>query len=463
MIALFRQQTDEHMNNPVSPAPRFSHSADVLRNIAQDMLDYAKQQGASAASVDVSEGFGQGVTVRQGTVETIEYNRDKGLAITAYIGQQRGNASTSDFSPRAMRDTVDAALSIARYTAKDDCSGLPDADMLARDCPDMDLYHPWDLPIEAAIALAQQCEQAALDTDPRISNSEGATVNLHEAQFVSANSLGFIGSFPSSRHSLSCAVIAGQDDAMERDYWYAVARDAKELPNAQQVGRIAAERTVRRLNARQINTTQVPVLFEAPIASGLLGSFVNAVSGGSLYRKSSFLLDQMDKSVFASHINITDVPDIPRGLASSPFDNEGVRTQRRVIVENGVLRGYFLGSYSARKLGLRSTGNAGGNHNLILQSGTLDFTGLLNTMSRGLLVTELLGQGINAVTGDYSRGAAGFWVEDGKIQYPVQEITIAGNLKDMYRNIVAVGNDVLVQGSRQCGSILVEGMTIAGR
>lgn len=463
MIALFRQQTDEHMNNPASPAPRFSHSADVLRNIAQDMLDYAKQQGASAASVDVSEGFGQGVTVRQGAVETIEYNRDKGLAITAYIGQQRGNASTSDFSLRAMRDTVDAALSIARYTAKDDCSGLPDADMLARDCPDMDLYHPWDLPVEAAIALAQQCEQAALDTDPRINNSEGATVNLHEAQFVSANSLGFIGSFPSSRHSLSCAVIAGQDDAMERDYWYAVARDAKELPNAQQIGRIAAERTVRRLNARQINTTQVPVLFEAPIASGLLGSFVHAVSGGSLYRKSSFLLDQMDKSVFASHINITDVPDIPRGLASSPFDNEGVRTQRRTIVENGVLRGYFLGSYSARKLGLRSTGNAGGNHNLILQSGTLDFTGLLNTMSRGLLVTELLGQGINAVTGDYSRGAAGFWVEDGKIQYPVQEITIAGNLKDMYRNIVAVGNDVLVQGSRQCGSILVEGMTIAGR
>jgi PmbA protein len=450
------------MNNQVSSAPRFSHPADLLRNIAQDMLDYAKQRGASAASVDVSEGFGQGVTVRQGAVETIEYNRDKGLAITVYIGQQRGNASTSDFAPQAMRDTVDAALSIARYTAKDDCSGLPDADMLAHDSPDMDLYHPWDLPVDAAIALAQQCEQAALDTDARISNSEGATVNLHEAQFVSANSLGFIGGFPTSRHSLSCAVIAGQDDAMERDYWYAVARDAKDLPNVQQIGRIAAERTVRRLNARQLKTMQVPVLFEAPIASGLLGSFVNAVSGGSLYRKSSFLLDQLDKTIFATHINITDVPDIPKGLASSPFDNEGVQTQRRVIVENGVLRGYFLGSYSARKLGLRSTGNAGGNHNLVLQSGTLDFAGLLNTMSRGLLVTELLGQGINTVTGDYSRGAAGFWVENGEIQYPVQEITIAGNLKDMFRNIVAVGNDVLVQGSRQCGSILVEGMTIAG-
>jgi PmbA protein len=450
------------MNNQVSSAPRFSHPADLLRNIAQDMLDYAKQRGASAASVDVSEGFGQGVTVRQGAVETIEYNRDKGLAITVYIGQQRGNASTSDFAPQAMRDTVDAALSIARYTAKDDCSGLPDADMLAHDSPDMDLYHPWDLPVDAAIALAQQCEQAALDTDARISNSEGATVNLHEAQFVSANSLGFIGGFPTSRHSLSCAVIAGQDDAMERDYWYAVARDAKDLPNVQQIGRIAAERTVRRLNARQLKTMQVPVLFEAPIASGLLGSFVNAVSGGSLYRKSSFLLDQLDKTIFATHINITDVPDIPKGLASSPFDNEGVQTQRRVIVENGVLRGYFLGSYSARKLGLRSTGNAGGNHNLVLQSGTLDFAGLLNTMSRGLLVTELLGQGINTVTGDYSRGAAGFWVEDGKIQYPVQEITIAGNLKDMFRNIVAAGNDTLIQGSRQCGSILVDGMTIAG-
>jgi PmbA protein len=434
-----------------------------LRNIAQDMLDYAKQRGASAASADVSVGFGQGVTVRHGEVETIEYNRDKGLSVTTYIGQQRGNASTSDFSPQAVRDTVDAALSIARYTAKDDCSGLPDADMLSRDCPDMDLYHPWDLPVDAAIELAKQCEQAALDADKRISNSEGATVNLHEAQFITANSLGFIGGFPTSRHSLSCAVIAGEGDAMERDYWYAVARDARELMDARQLGCIAAERTVRRLNARQIDTMQVPVLFEAPIASGLLGSFVGAVSGGSLYRKSSFLLDQMDQQIFAPHINISDVPDIRKGLASSPFDDEGVRTQRRNIVENGVLRGYFLGSYSARKLGMRTTGNAGGNHNLILQSGELDFNGLLKQMGRGLLVTELLGQGVNQVTGDYSRGAAGFWVEHGEIQYPVQEITIAGNLKDMFRNVVAVGNDVLVQGSKQCGSILVEGMTVAGR
>ena len=466
------------MNALVSPVPRFSHSSDSLRNIAQDMLVYAKQRGASAASVEVSEGFGQGVTVRHGEVETIEYNRDKGLGITAYIGQQRGNASTSDFSPQAVRDTVDAALSIARFTATDDCSGLPDVDMLAHESTDpfdklrtdLDLYHPWDLPVEQAIALAQQCEQAALDADTRISNSEGATVNVHEAQFVHANSLGFIGGYPSSRHSVSCAVIGGKDDAMERDYWYSVARDAREIIEVRQIGRIAAERTVRRLNARQIATMQVPVLFEAPIAASLLGSFVQAVSGGSLYRKSSFLLDQMDQQIFSPHINIEDVPDIRKGLASSPFDDEGVRVQRRTIVEHGVLRGYFLGSYSARKLGMRTTGNAGGNHNLILRSslgkssgGDMDFDRLLKTMSRGLLVTELLGHGINAVTGDYSRGAAGFWVEHGEIQYPVQEITIAGNLKDMFRHIVAVGNDVLVQGSRQCGSILIEGMTVAGQ
>ena len=447
---------------------RFSNSAGVLHGIARDMLAYAKQRGASSASVDASEGFGQSVTVRRGEVETIEYNRDKGFGITVYIGQKRGNAGTSDFSPQAVRDTVDAALSIARYTATDDCSGLPDADMLARDCPDLDLYHPWDLSVEAAIDLAQQCEQAALDADPRISNSEGATVSVHEAQFVHANSLGFTGGYPSSRHSVSCAVIAGRDDAMERDYWYSVARDAREIVEVRQIGRIAAERTVRRLNARQLETMQVPVLFEAPIAASLLGHFAGAASGGSLYRKSSFLLDQLDQQIFSPHINIEDVPDIRKGLASSPFDDEGVRVRRRTVVENGVLHGYFLGSYSARKLGMRSTGNSGGNHNLILkasggESGELDFAGLLKKMDRGLLVTELLGQGVNHVTGDYSRGAAGFWVEHGEIQYPVQEITIAGNLKDMFRNIVAAGNDALVQGSRQCGSILIEGMTVAGR
>lgn len=449
------------MNAKAVKAPR---SAESLQQIAAETIAYARKQGATACATEVSEGFGQTVTVRQGEVETIEYNRDKGMSVSVYLGQRRGNASSSDFSMQAMRDTVEAALNIARYTAADDCAGLPDADQLATEFPDLDLYHPWDLEVEQAITLARDCEQAALSADKRIRNSEGATVNVHEGRFVQANSLGFIGGYPSSRHSMSCSVIAGRGDAMERDYWYSVARDAREILRVEEIGRIAAERTVRRLKARKLDTMQVPVLFEAPVAASLLGHFVGAVSGGSLYRKSSFLLDHLGKPVFASHIDLSDVPDIPRGLASSPFDEEGVRVRNRRIVENGVLQGYFLGSYSARKLGMQTTGNAGGNHNLILRSAhTRSFDGLLKEMGRGLLVTELLGHGVNNVTGDYSRGAAGFWVEHGEIQYPVHEITIAGNLKDMFRDFAAIGNDVVVQGSRQCGSILIEKMTVAGR
>lgn len=451
------------MTSILSAQTHFSHSPDTLRQIAQDLIQYARQQGATACAAEVSDGFGQAVTVRQGEVETIEYNRDKGLGISVYIGQQRGSASTSDFSPQAVRDTVDAALNIARFTAVDDCAGLPEPEMLATEFPDLDLYYPWLLDVEGAIALANRCEQAAFDTDKRIKNSEGASVNVHESQFVYANSLGFVGGYPSSRHSISCSVIAGKNDAMQRDYWYSEARDPADMLAAEKVGRITAERTVRRLNARKISTMQVPVLFEAPIAASLLGHFVGAVSGSSLYRKSSFLLDQLGNQVFSSNIHIEDVPDIRKGLASGAFDGEGVKTQRRTIVENGVLQGYFLGTYSARKLGMRTTGNAGGTHNLIVKPGELDFQGLLKKMQRGLLVTELLGSGVNGVTGDYSRGAAGFWVEHGEIQYPVEEITIAGNLKEMYKNIVAVGNDVLVQGSRQCGSILIENMMVAGQ
>jgi PmbA protein len=446
-----------------SSESRFSHSPETLREIAQDLLQYARKQGATAASAEVSDGFGQGVSVRQGEVETIEYNRDKGLSVSVYIGQRRGNASTSDFSPQAVRDTVDAALNIARFTASDDCAGLPEANMLATEFPDLDLYHPWQLEVDDAIALARECEQAAFAADKCIKNSEGATVNVHEAQFVYANSLGFVGGFPTSRHSVSCAVIAGKDASMQRDYWYSVARNAAEILKVEEIGRIAAERTVRRLKGRHLASTQCPVLFEAPVAASLIGHFVGAVSGGSLYRKSSFLLDRLGSQVFSSNIRIDDVPDIRRGLASSVFDDEGVKAQRRTIVDAGVLNGYFLGSYSARKLGMKTTGNAGGNHNLIVQPGKLDFDGLLKKMGRGLLVTELLGQGVNPVTGDYSRGAAGFWVEHGEIQYPVEEITIAGNLKEMFMGIVAVGNDVLVQGSRQCGSVLVERMSVAGR
>ena len=457
MDTLIKPQT------PADPDHNFSHSAEMLRQLARDMLQYAKQQGATSSAAEVSDGYGQAVTVRQGEVETIEYNRDKGIAVSVFLGQRRGNASTSDFSKQAVRDTVDAALSIARYTASDDCAGLPEQDMLATEFPDLDLYHPWTLNVEQAIELARECEQAAFARDKRINNSEGATVNVHEAQFVYANSLGFIGGFPTSRHSISCAVIAGKNETMQRDYWYSEARNAREMLKVEEIGRIAAERALRRLNARKLGTMQVPVLYEAPVAASLIGHFVGAVSGGSLYRKSSFLLDQLGKQIFSKNIHIDDVPDIPRGLASGAFDDEGVRTQRRAIVEKGVLQGYFLGSYSARKLGMKTTGNAGGNHNLIVRPGKLNFDGLLKKMGRGLVVTELLGQGVNHVTGDYSRGAAGFWVENGEIQYPVEEITIAGNLKDMFRHIAAVGNDVLVQGSRQCGSILVENMMVAGQ
>lgn len=451
------------MKSIVQIEHRFSHSPAQLSQLARDIIAYAGQQGASASSVEVSVGFGQGVTVRHGEVETIEYNRDKGVSFSVYLGQRRGNASTSDFSPQAVRDTVDAALAIARHTASDDCAGLPDHDVLATTFPDLDLYHPWQLDVEQAIQLAQECEQAAIGRDRRINNSEGASVNVLESHFIYANSLGFIGGFPTSRHSVSCAVIAGKGAEMQRDYWYSEARNAAEMLKVDEVGRIAAERTLRRLHSRKLGTMQVPVLYEAPVAASLLGHFVGAVSGSSLYRKSSFLLDQFGKQVFSGNIHIDDVPDIPRGLASSPFDDEGVRTERRTIVDGGVLQGYFLGSYSARKLGMKTTGNAGGTHNLILRPGGLDFNGLLKEMGRGLLVTELLGQGVNHVTGDYSRGVAGFWVEHGEIQFPVEEITIAGNLKDMYRNIAAVGNDVLVQGARQSGSILVEGMTVAGQ
>ena len=447
----------------VSRESRFSHTHEALREIAQDLIQYARKRGATAASAEVSDGFGQGVSVRQGEVETIEYNRDKGLSISVYIGQRRGNASTSDFSPQAVRDTVDAALNIARYTAIDDCAGLPEPEMMATEFPDLDLYHPWLLDVDDAIELARECEHAAYAADKRINNSEGATVNVHEAHFVYANSLGFVGGFPTSRHSVSCAVIAGKDDAMQRDYWYSVARNAAEILKVEEIGRIAAERTVRRLKGRNLASMQCPVLFEAPVAASLIGHFVAAVSGGSLYRKSSFLLDRLDTQVFSSVMRIDDVPDIRRGLASSPFDDEGVKAQRRTIVDAGVLNGYFLGSYSARKLGMKTTGNAGGSHNLIVQPGKFDIDGLLKKMDRGLLVTELLGQGVNPVTGDYSRGAAGFWVEHGKIQYPVEEITIAGNLKEMFKGIVAVGNDVLVQGARQCGSVLIERMAVAGR
>ena len=451
------------MNNlPVSDS-RFSYPLSTLQQIARDILTHARQGGATACETNVSDGFGQTVTVRQSVVETIEYNRDKGLSVTVYIGQKRGNASTSDFSPQAISDTVAAALSIARYTANDDCAGLADAELLAKDYPHLDLYYPWELSVEEAIELAKNCEQAAFAADKRIANSEGATISVSESQFIYANSLGFMGGYPLSRHSISCAMIAEQGDSKQRDYWYSVARDAADLESAESIGQKAGLRSAARLGARKIATCEAPVLFEAPVASSLIGHFASAVSGGNLYRKSSFLLDSIGQQIFAPDIQIIELPYIHKGLASSAFDDDGVATVERKVVENGIVQGYFLGSYSARKLGMRTTGNAGGTHNLIMQNAApMDFDALLKKMGTGLLVTELLGHGINAVTGDYSRGASGYWVENGEVCYPVEEITIAGNLQEIFQGILAIGNDVVVRGSKQSGSVLIDHMTVAG-
>ena len=440
----------------------FSYSYATLQQLAADVLGHASSNGATACEVDVSEGFGQTVGVRCDEVETIEFNRDKGVGITVYSGQRKGYASTSDFSPQALRETVEAALAIARFTAADDCAGLAEAALMAKDCPDLDLYHPWALSVEDAIETARRCEQAAFDASPQISNSEGATVSTQQAQFVSANSLGFMAGYPTSRHYISCSVIAGEQDAMQRDDWYTTHRDAARLDDPFSVGRIAAERAVARLGGRKVKTGEFPVLFEAPLAAGILGSLVHAASGGALYRKSSFLLDHLGKRVMPEFVNIVERPHIKCGLGSASFDSDGVATRDRDIVTDGILQGYFLSTYTARKLGMQTTGNAGGSHNLIIQPGELDRDALLARMGRGLFVTELLGHGINYVTGDYSRGAAGYWVENGKIAYPVEEITIAGNLKAMFAGILAVGNDVQVRGSKQTGSILIDRMTVAG-
>jgi PmbA protein len=443
--------------------PRFSYSLAQLQEMSETVLRLGKEAGASAAEAEVSLGFGQNVSVRMNETETIEYNRDKGVSVSVYFGQQKGHASTSDLSPQALQDTVAAACNIARYTAKDEFCGLADAALMAKNIPDLDLHHPWDITVDGAIELAKVCESEARGVDTRITNSEGASVSTYEGMFAYANSHGFNGGYASSRHSLSCSVIAddGQDN-MQRDYWYSTARSADGLESAQYVGRLAGERTLRRLGSQRIKTAQVPVMFDASISSGLISHLISAISGGSLYRKSSFLLDSLGKQVMSPLVTIEEQPHLLRGLASAPFDNEGVATTPRTLVKDGVLQAYVLSSYSARKLGMQSTGNAGGNHNLIVSHGTLDFNAMLKTMGTGLLVTELLGHGINMVTGDYSRGAAGFWVENGVIVHAVEEITIAGNLADMFKQIVAIGNDVLVQGSKQVGSVLIENMTVAG-
>lgn len=444
----------------------FSCQSGELRSLAQAVLERARRAGASGCDCDVSEGYGLTVTVRKARPDTVEHNRDRAIGVTVYFGDRpkvrRGHASTSDFSRAALEQTVDAAAAIARHTAEDDCAGLPDPELLARSQPDLDLYHPWELSTEDAVELAKRCEAAAFAASKKIRNSEGATVSAQQTQFVFANSLGFSGGYAGSRHWLSCAVIAEEKGLMQRDDWHSASRLPSRIADPKALGRYAGQRAAARLGARKIPTCQAPVLFEAPAAIGLIGHFVSAVNGGNLYRKTSFLVDSLGKQVLSPQVRIDERPLERQGMASSAFDEEGVATRERPIVRDGVVEGYFLGTYAARKLGMKSTASAGGHHNLVVRSEGPDFQGMLREMGRGLLVTELLGQGVNLVTGDYSRGAAGYWVEGGEIAFPVEEITIAGNLKEMFKRIAAIGSDVVVRNGRSMGSIVVENMTIAG-
>ncbi len=433
-----------------------------LKGAVAQVLEEANRQGASSAEAAVSADQGLSVTARLGDVETLEYHKDQGVGVTVYFGKRKGTASTSDLRPAALREAVGAACRIARYTAEDSCAGLADPELMAGDYPDLDLDHPWEVTAEQAIEIAKACEDAARSQDERIVNSEGASVNTFRGTAVYGNSHGFLGGYTGTRHSLSCSVIGEQDGAMQRDYWYSVSRDNEHLESPETVGREAARRTVHRLGARRLTTRQVPVVFACDVARSVLGHFVGAVRGGALYRKASFLLDHLDQPVFPDFVRIHEQPHLKGALGSAPFDSEGVATRSRDLVGNGVLKSYVLDTYSGCKLGMQSTGNAGGTRNLTIDPGEHDLDGLLKYMDTGLFVTELIGHGINMVTGDYSRGAAGFWVEGGEVQFPVEEITIAGNLKDMFMNLAAVGNDVDTRGNILTGSLLIEGMTLAG-
>ncbi|HXD40047.1 MAG TPA: metalloprotease PmbA [Ramlibacter sp.] len=457
------------MNKPdPRAATGFSYSRASFEELVDTALAHARKLGATDAGAEASEGCGLSVSVRKGELENVERNRDKSLGVTVYVGQRRGNASTSDFSLGAIEQTVQAAYDIARFTAEDPVAGLPDAQDIAGpdEQPDLDLFHPWTIDSAQAAQLALRCEGAAFATDKGITNSEGAGVSAQQSHFFSAHSRGFRGGYSSSRHSISVAPIAGKGSDMQRDAWYSSMRNADELAAPEAVGRYAAERALARLKSRKIATRECPVLFESPLAAGLMGGLVQAVSGGALYRKSTFLLDSMGKKVFPDHVDIVEDPLIRRGKGSAAFDEEGVRTKPRKVVNEGRIEGYFLSSYSARKLGMRTTGNAGGSHNLALTSRLTrpgdDLVEMLRKLGTGLFVIELMGQGVNYVTGDYSRGASGFWVENGELAYPVQEITIAGNMKSMFAGIQAVGSDTYNYGAKTVGSILIDRMKVAG-
>ena len=457
----------------VTPQPGFAYAPAQFQQHVEDALTLARSLGATDAAAEVSEGVGLSVSIRKGETENVERNRDKSMSITVYIGQRRGNASTSDFSRAALEQTVRAAHDIARFTAEDSAAGLPDSqDIATGDAAtrDLDLFHPWAIDAEHALQIALECEAAAFAVDKRITNSEGAGVSAQQSHFVAGNSRGFRGGYASSRHSVSVAPIASvpgrRGDDMQRDAWYTSMRAADELASPESVGRYAAERALSRLKSRKIKTCEVPVLFESSLAAGLLGAYVQATSGGALYRKSTFLIDSLGKQVLPAHIDIREDPHLPRGKGSAPFDDEGVLTRPRDVLSAGVVEGYFLSTYSGRKLGMRTTGHAGGSQNLGLTSRLTepgdDLQAMLRKLHRGLFVIELMGQGVNYVTGDYSRGAAGFWVENGQIQFPVHEITIAGNLRAMFKGMQAVGADKFTMGSKTIGSVLIDRLKIAG-
>jgi len=440
-----------------APAARLEQ----LAELARDVLARCRKRGASQAEVGLNEDRGLNVSVRLGEVETIEYTRDRGLSLTVYFGQRKGSASTADLDPASIETTIDQACAIARYTEDDPCAGLADAVLMATEFPDFDLWHPWGIGADQAIELAVRCETAGRDADSRISNADGTSLASSASLALYANSHGFIGREHGTSHSLSCSLIAGQGDAMQRDYWYDANCDAAALEAAESIGRRAAERAVARLQPRTPKTGEYPVLFAAEVARSLLGHLLSAVSGGALYRRASFLVDSLGQRVLPAGIDLIERPHLPRGHRSAAFDAEGVATRESALVKDGILQRYLLGSYSARKLGLTSTGNAGGVHNLAVSLGPHDRAELIGGVQRGLLVTELMGQGVNLITGDYSRGAAGFWIENGQIAYPVDEVTIAGNLRQLLQSIEAIGRDIDRRSHIACGSILIGRMTVA--
>ncbi len=438
------------------------YHSDELLSISKDILQEAKRLGAHQAEVSISADKGFSVSVREGDVETVEYNQDKSVEIDVYFGKRTGSASISDLSPKAIKAAVEAACHIAKFTDQDPAAGLADKEELAFHYPQLNLAFPWDISVEKAIEIAIHCENEARAQDKRLVNTEEVTVGTAQALHVYANSHGFIGHYPYTRHEMNCVLIAKDKEDMQRDYSYTVSSDPRLLTSISQIAKEAAKRTVQRLGARQLPTMQAPVIFLAEEARTLLGHFIAAISGSHLYRKTSFLLDHLDQKIFPSFVQMQEQPHLANALGSAPFDDEGVLTRPNVFVEDGILRRYILGSYSARKLGMRTTGNAGGIHNLMIQSGNKNLMMLMKEMDRGLLITDTMGQGVNLLTGNYSRGVSGFWIENGEIQYPVHEITVAGNLREMYAGIMEVGNDTDIRGNIRTGSILIEEMMIAG-